>query len=136
MPRRTFRQASSLARKTTELSVAAPQVIAHRLVRMALAGPVPGPRERKEVFGMIAEKQLAFAQSWLAMLIEVARVNQRFALLALRPAAWPRTLGSAVDGTGDRQAQQAAIAVASKGLAPIRRKAVSNAKRLARTRLR
>jgi len=70
------------------------------------------------------------------MLIEVARVNQRVTRLALRPTAWPRTLGRAVDGTGGRQAQQAAIAVASKGLAPIRRKAVWNAKRLARTRLR
>lgn len=87
MPRRAVGQASSLARKATELSVAAPRLIAHRPVPMALAGPVPGPRERKEFFGMIAEKQLAFAQCWLVMLIEVARVSQRLALLA-GPASW------------------------------------------------
>ena len=136
MPQRTFRQASVLARKTSELSVAAPQVVAHRLARMALADSVLKPRDRKEFFGMIEEKQLAFAQSWLAMFTEATRINRRLALAAFRPTARPWSLSGATVAAGIRQAQRSAIAVASKGLAPVHRKAVSNAKRLARTKLR
>lgn len=136
MPRRTFRQASSLARKTSELSLAAPQVIAHRLARMARADTWSWSGDRDELFGIVAEKQVAFAQSWLAMLTEVASIYQRLALSALSATAWPWPPSNARLAAGARQAQKSAIAVAAKGLAPVHRKAVANAKRLARTRLR
>lgn len=136
MPRRTFQLANALLKKTRELSVAAPQVVAHRAARLALASPRLTPRDRKEFFGMVAEKQLAFAQSWLAMLTEAARINERVALSAFRTTAWPWSLSSTSLAAGVRQVHGSALAVASKGLAPVHRKAVANAKRLARTTLR
>jgi len=44
--------------KLAELGVAAPQVVSHRLTRMALAGPALNARDRKEFTGMVVEKQL------------------------------------------------------------------------------
>ena len=67
-----FRKASAV-RKAADIAVAAPQVIAHRVTRMALAGPLPDARDRKEFTGMVQEKQLAFAQSFLAWNTAVLR---------------------------------------------------------------
>jgi len=78
------RRAGSNAAKLAELGLAAPLVVAHRIARMALAGPLPSARDRLEFAEMVIDKQVAFA----------------------------------------------------KGIAPVHRKAVGNARRLARTRIR
>ena len=44
---------SSAVSKVADIAVAAPQVIAHRVTRMALAGPVPDARDRKEFATMV-----------------------------------------------------------------------------------
>ncbi|MFT3820242.1 MAG: hypothetical protein QM750_21950 [Rubrivivax sp.] len=121
-PRRRTRRSASLPRQLTELAIAAPQVVAHRTARLALAGPLPSARDRKEFHGMVAEKQAAFVQSWTGMLAEAWRLQQRLALDAWRGALLPG-------------AWQAAWQVAEKGLQPVHRKATANARRLARTRL-
>ncbi len=113
--------------KIGELAFAAPQVIAHRLTRMALAGPRPNARDRKEFAGMIKEKQTATAQAWMGMFAEGVRFQRQFGL-SLLTFATPRQHAA--------QAKDAASRIASSGLAPIHRKAVANAKRLARTKLR
>ena len=122
MPKRTRSTAGANAIKLGELGLAVPQVVAHRLARMALAGPVPSARDSREFTGMVLEKQIAFAQAWIGMYGGIVRLQQRF-LLACFTGRVPS--GSAALG-----------AVAAKGLAPIHRKAVGNARRLARTRLR
>jgi hypothetical protein len=113
--------------KLAELGLAAPQVIAHRLTRMTLAGPVLSARDRKEFAGMVIEKQVAIAAAWTAMLAESVRWQQTLAL-------------SFLTGASARQhaarAKSAAARLAGSGLAPVHRKAVANAKRLARTKLR
>jgi hypothetical protein len=102
-----------------ELGIAAPQVVAARLTRMALAGPQPSARDQREFKGMVAEKQQAFTQSWLAMWAETARQQQQLWLAAWRgPQALARQL--------DRSPQ----AVLAEGLAPVHRKATANARRL------
>jgi len=121
------RQATSTAVKLAELGVAAPQVIAHRLTRMALAGPTISARDRKEFTGIVTEKQAAVAQAWMGMFAEGLRLQQQFAL-SLLTGATPRTHAA--------RAKSAASRIASAGLAPIHRKAIANAKRLARTKLR
>ena len=121
------RQATSTAVKLAELGVAAPQVIAHRLTRMALAGPTISARDRKEFTGIVTEKQAAVAQAWMGMFAEGLRLQQQFAL-SLMTGATPRL--HAV------RAQSATSRIVGAGLAPIHRKAVSNAKRLRRTKLR
>jgi hypothetical protein len=110
------------ARQLAELGVAVPQVVAHRVARLALAGPLPNARDSAEFTGMVWEKQLAFSQAFVGMAAEAVRWNQQWAL------SWfggPRP--DVAQGVG---------AVFSKGLAPVHRKAVSNARRLSRTALR
>lgn len=120
--RRRSKTTATTAVKLAQLSAAAPAVIAHRLTRMALAGPVPSARDRKEFTGMVVEKQVAFAQAWMGMAGAALHLQQQW-LLGCFTGRLPSV-------------PQALDAAAARGLAPIHRKAVSNARRLARTRLR
>ena len=120
-------QASSMAVKLTELGLAAPQVIAHRLTRMAMAGPTISARDRKEFSGMVMEKQAAVAQAWMGMFAQGVRLQQQLALSLFTGATPSQQVARAKD---------AVSRMASTGLAPFHRKAVANAKRLARTKLR
>ncbi len=133
MPSR--RPRSSLAIKVAETAFAAPQVVAHRVTRMALSGPQPSARDRKEFQRMVAEKNAAFAASWLAMAAEAARANQRLTA-SLFQSYWSAALGRKPSVVKSATLQRAALGVLDKGLAPVHRKAVANAKRLARTKLR
>lgn len=119
MPARR-RAPASLSRQSAELALAVPQVMAHRLTRMALAGPFPNARDRREFHGMGQEKMLAFSQSWFAMGLAMSQAMQQAWLAGLQGAAVPLL---------DTQA------ILAKGLAPVHRKATSNARRLGRTRL-
>ena len=69
MPARR-RPSTSLSAKTAELALAVPQVVAHRLLRMAHAGPHLSARDRKEFARMVAEKNSAFGESWNAMALQ------------------------------------------------------------------
>ena len=99
--------------KAAELGVAAPQVIAHRLTRMALAGHRPSARDRKEFTGMVLEKQLAFSRSWIAAWQGMFSAQAELAAWAWRHSG----------------------AIANAAIAPIHSKATSNARRLSRTAL-
>ena len=125
-----FRKASA-ASKAADIAVAAPQVIAHRVTRMALAGPLPDARDRKEFTGMVQEKQLAFAQSYVAWNTAVLRWQMQWLSACLRgdyTKAFHQLFSPLpLAAVGEKAAAQA--------LEPVRRKAVSNAKRLAKTPL-
>ena len=130
------RQSAATVRRTAELAFATPQVIAHRLQRMAVAGPTLSERDRREFTGMVVEKQIAFTQACFAAWQQWARAQQSFALAAWR-AFFSGTLPglmSASSLAGRSFATSAAMANAA--LVPVHRKAVSNAKRLGRTRTR
>jgi len=136
MPARR-RPSTSLSAKTTELALAVPQVVAHRLLRMAHAGPHLSARDRKEFARMVAEKHTAFGESWNAMALQALQSQRTFAAaLALAATPTRSTRASPAAQTLAAQLQQATLAVIGKGLAPVHRRAVANAKRLARTRLR
>ena len=134
MPSRS-RKTSSIATKAAELALAVPQVVAHRVTRMAIAGPTLSERDRKEFKLMVAEKT-AFAQSWQAMASQAVLANQALALSILRTAWSPASWGKPAAAKLVRQAQGAALGILSKGMSPVHRKADANAKRLARTKLR
>lgn len=106
-----------LATHTTELALAAPRVMAHRLSRMALAGTKPNARDRREFHLMAHEKVVAFWQSWMAMSWTMVRAMQAAWLAALRGAPVPMLDPSAL---------------LAAGLAPVHRKATANARRLMR----
>lgn len=105
------------------LGAAVPQVVTQRLLRMAEAGCSPTARDRRELSGMVLEKQTAFAQSWVAMWAESCRVQQQWAL------SWMQSGGALQSWSSAGEAWEQIL---GSGLAPIRRKAVANAKRLAR----
>jgi len=137
MPARRRRPPASLSAKTAELALAVPQVVAHRLLRMAHAGPHLSARDRKEFARMIAEKNSAFGESWNAMALQALQSQRAFAAALALAATVPRSARADPPAQAfAAQLQQAALAVLGKGLAPVHRRAVANAKRLARTRLR
>ena len=137
MNARQARLARRLAAQTSELATAVPQVMAHRLARMAIAGPKLSERDRKEFARMFAEKNSAFSESWNAMAQQALRSNQALAA-SLAHSFWtPPSLRKKVAGSAlALQWHNAALGIFGKGLAPVHRKATANAKRLARTKLR
>ncbi|MFY9478896.1 MAG: polyhydroxyalkanoate granule-associated phasin [Aquabacterium sp.] len=135
------RKARSLATQTAELALATPQVMAHRLTRMALAGATPSARDRKEFHLMGAEKVAAFQESWMAMAMQAWRAQMQMqtqlwtsAMQAMwMPWSRPASFGG---GSALAQWQKATLGILGQGMAPVHRRAVGNAKRLGRTRLR
>jgi hypothetical protein len=136
MATRRRRATQSLTVKAAELALAVPQVVAHRVTRMALSGPKLSARDRKEFQRMVAEKNAAFSESWSAMARQAALANQALAgsifksFLSMARGKRPSAAVSAA------QLQRAALSVLGKGVEPMHRKAVANAKRLGRTKLR
>lgn len=122
MPRRRRSRAISNATKLMQLGMAAPQVVAHRVTRMASAGRNPSARDRREFTGMVVEKQIALMQAWAGMATATLQMQQRWWLAAF--------------GGRAPSLRQYADAVTARGIAPFHRKAVSNSKRLARSRRR
>jgi hypothetical protein len=103
--------------RAAELALAVPQVVAHRVARMAAAGPWPSARDRREFHLMGSEKVAAFHESWSAMWLQAWRAQMQFAMALLQWWSWPAR-------------------IADHGLKPVHRRAVANAKRLGGSRRR
>ena len=143
---------SDLATKTLEMMLASAQVIGHRTGRMALAGPAPNARDRREFALMGQEKIEAGAQSAQAMAAHMMTMSQPWGALAFRhilrssaaflslassrtpsqliarQAALARALGQSAVSMAD--VSKSATKLARRGLKPIHAKATANAKRL------
>jgi hypothetical protein len=85
MPSRRRRNLPFVVRQSAGLALAVPEVMAHRLTRLWLAGPRPSQRDRDEFYRMGAEKLAAFYESWNAMFLEAYRVSLG---LAFSPLWW------------------------------------------------
>ena len=116
--------------KATELAVAAPQVVAHRVMRMALAGRSPSARDRREFQRMGTEKMAAFFESWNAMAIHALRANGEVAASFWR--SWWAFWSSGKLSHSPSQFHDRAFGILSQGIGPVHRRAVANAKRLSR----
>ena len=123
----------ALSKKSGELAAAASQVVAHRVTRMMLAGPVPSTRDQVEFKRMVDEKKQAFAESWLAMTTHSLLANQAIATTAWRSLCYPWLGGGATPAALASQMQTAGFGVINKAMAPVHRTAIANAKRLAKT---
>ena len=142
-------RSTSTVAKLAELSLAAPQVVAIRTARMLAAGASPDARDRAEFARMGNEKVAAFAESMLGMGRQIVKTNQEYTrgvfvrlmrmwmapwwLAAYRPvtqavAALP-TPASLLTPTR-RERQRAVTQLAAKAVAPVHKRATSNAKRL------
>jgi hypothetical protein len=80
---------------------------------------------------MGAEKAAAFMESWNAMAAQAFRANY-----VLAASFWRSWLTGKPSQFSAAQLRNATIDVLGKGFSPVHRRAVANAKRLARTRLR
>jgi hypothetical protein len=148
---------TQLAWKTGELMMHSGEVIGRRMAGVALAGPAPGVRDRREVALMGREKVEAAAESGYAMWWALARMNQQLGALALKQMlagaagmmslASSRTVSESIGRqtrlVGDSISRSAAAAsqvsastarLAQRGLTPVRARAARNAKRLRKRR--
>ena len=119
-----------IATQALELSIAAPQVVAKRLMQMGTAGFVPSAADQREFKQMGQEKVQAFFESWSAMWSASLQAQMQFAQRlpsATMSAAWgrPQSVVSALSAFSKSGAN-----VVAAGLSPVHAKAVSNAKRL------
>lgn len=137
MPAPYQKKTQALATRTAELAMAVPQVVAHRVTRLALAGARPSRRDQAEFQRMVQEKQAAFSQAWMAMGLQSLLAGQAWTLSVTR-SLWAPLLGAGLPGQDLSQAharlQADTLDALHKGLAPVHRTAVANARRLARTR--
>jgi len=131
MATRRRRKSKSLAAQSFELGIAAPQVIAHRVARMASAGISPSARNLAEFQRMGIEKIAAVNEAWTAMATQALLENQKFALTWMQSLwfPWMRPTRKSLS----RQLNRAVVGILGKGVAPVRRRVVANAKRLGRT---
>ena len=136
MATRQRRATHSLAVKAAELALAVPQVVAYRVTRMARSATKLSARDRKEFQRMVTEKIAAFSESWVAMVRQATVADQALACSIFKSflsmARGKRPSATALVA----EVQRAALSVLDKGVAPVHRKAVANAKRLRRTKLR
>jgi hypothetical protein len=130
---RRKRKSKSLAAQTFELGIAAPQVIAHRVARMASAGKALSAHDRAEFHRMGMEKIAAANEAWTAMATQAFLENQKFALTFVQSLWFPWLRATPTVKSVSRQLNRAAVRILGKGMAPVRRRAVANAKRLRRT---
>lgn len=136
MPPLRKRRPRSLAVTAAELAFAVPQVVAHRVTRMVLSGPQLSARDREEFGLMVAEKNAAFGESWQAMARQAVVANQALAASFFQSFLSVASGGRPSPALSATQLHKAALGIMGKGLAPVHRTAVANAKRLARTKLR
>ncbi|QNP49003.1 hypothetical protein [Diaphorobacter aerolatus] len=95
---------------------------------MALSSPGSmSARDQKEFTGMIMEKQVAFAQSWWTLCMEMGKAQQSF--------LWSWLQGPAALSGQFTRMPRTLERISARSVAPIHRKAVQNSKRLAGTRL-
>ena len=132
----TRRKRKLLITKTAELAFAVPLVVAHRITRMAIAGFSPTERDRKEFQRMGTEKTTAFIESWNAMAMQGIRANQALTASVVQAFWAPWISGKPSARAAMTRLHNAALGVIGKGMGPVHRRAVGNAKRLARTKLR
>jgi hypothetical protein len=136
----------ALAAQAGELMFAVPQVVALRMGRM-MAGS-PSAADKRDFHRMGLEKGEAAAEMWNEMAAQMARSANSAAVTYAQAwwAAWVQLWfpwlapgGRArfpLWGMTPNQLQHAAVDAWGKGLAPVRRRAVANAKRLGRKRRR
>lgn len=83
---------------------------------------------------MSAEKLAAFNESWIAMSVQAARANHQWTMDLMRSfwSPWSDGAKPSSAAVASRQLGNTCLDILSQGMAPVHRRAVSNAKRLKR----
>jgi len=101
-----------------------------------MAGASPSARDRKEFHRMGAEKVAALTESWNAMAVQTFRANQQLLIAYMQSLWFPWLSPKSSAKSASSQLSNAALGILGKGMTPIRRRVVANAKRLGRTKKR
>ncbi len=115
-----------------ELAVATQEVVARRLLQMSTTGINPSSNDHEEFHRMWIEKITVANESWSAMASEVMDYQQK--LLDSYASYWmnPWSFFALPVHTHINHAHNAGNKVLEKGMEPIHRTAVENAKRLSK----
>jgi hypothetical protein len=135
MPNQLKSSTRRFTEQATELAFATPQVVNKRVAQMIFAGPLPSSSDRKEFQLMSDEKVEAFKESWAAMATETVIAQQKLAIgmtTSILKAAWFPWVTPTSSDLFSNQMGSAAMGVLNKGLEPVRKRAVANARRLSR----
>lgn len=126
------RRTNGMNEDMVQLAMAAPVVVAQRMMRMALAGASPTASDRREMKRMSAEKVEAFTESWntTARRLTQAQMNFGFDLMRVAWSPWHQAGGRA--NAAATRFGDATTASVQGALGPVRRRAVANARRLGR----
>ena len=119
-----------IAVKTAELALAVPHVIAHRTSRMAAAGLVPTTSDRVEFMRMHAEKTAACFESWNAMTLHAWRANYAFNASIIQALFMTGAGRRASVVAATLQLTRHSAGIVHKGLDPVHRRVIANARRL------
>ncbi len=128
----TNRQSQRLASQAIGLAFAVPQVMFHRLSRMAAAGANPSPGDLREWQQMGAEKFMAAQEALFAMAAQAWVAQQQLATSFMRAGPAPWFSGGAALAPQWAQWQGAMLGILAHGVAPVHARAVANARRLGR----
>ena len=134
--------------KLAELAAAAPQVVAIRTSRMLAGGANPGAADRAENSRMVSEKAQAFWESMFGMAAQTVRTNQEYARsaalqwLRLWTTPWSLRANRSVAQTAAAltavptraQRNRAVSKLVAAAVAPVHKRATSNARRLTRSK--
>lgn len=115
--------------KMWQLATIAPMVIGYRLAGMAVAGPVPTARARKEVARMGQEKLDAWSEAAQATGMRIIQANMAMATLLVR-MAWG---GAPAPAAFANRATRLSSDLLADTLAPYHRRVLANSRRLSRT---
>lgn len=80
------------------------------------------------------EKIAAVNEAWTAMATQAFVENQKLALSFMQSLWFPWMRPTPTATSVSRQLNRAAVSILGKGIAPVRRRAVANAKRLGRSK--
>jgi hypothetical protein len=117
-----------LAQSLGDIAWHAPQVMQHRTARLLAAPGLKRARDRREAQKMVVEKFEAMFETQLALWQHAWTMQQRMAQELWRAAlAGPRPARSS---TGSRRSAVAALSLARRSLAPVRRRVKANSRRL------
>jgi hypothetical protein len=116
--------------KMWQLATIAPPVIGYRLAGMAVAGPEPAARDRKELARMGQEKVDAWSEAAQATGMRLMGANMEMATLLLRQA-WG---GAPAPAAFANRAVALSSDLLADSVAPYHRRVLANSRRLSRTK--
>ncbi|MEO7326693.1 MAG: hypothetical protein ABIW82_17875 [Dokdonella sp.] len=128
---RSARKESRAAKQIADLAIAAPVVIAQRMLHMAMPGATSSAAGKRESRRMVNEKVAASTEAAIGVTAAIMRANANFATLLMRswfPGGSPNRAPAAFVNL----MRSAAADVSSSAVAPSLRKVKANARRLSR----